>query len=1216
MQHRQFFIRAPLNAVIWGCVFLFCLTVPLSAQDADISGVVRDTSGATIPKASLKLSNQATGVSRATETNSSGLYSFPRIQAGVYDISATAQGFQSQNRVGITVNVADHSQIDFELKVGNVKESITVTQGQEMLNTVDSVTGQTIDRALINDLPLLTRSALDLAFLAPGVSQPVNFAYGQNANSVHYLTANNFVSNGSRNATSDVLLDGITTLEFVVGGNTTFSSYTPSVDAVQEFKVQQTNFNAEYGFSGATIVNVVTRSGTNQLHGSGFEFLRNQKLDANNFFNNEASMALPALRQNNFGATVGGPVIKNRTFFFGDYEGTRVRSLTTAQFGVPSAAEKTGNFGEVCTLSGGQFDSAGMCSNPNGQLWDPYTGVYDPSQGGPVRSGYIPFNNMATYMSPGSPKLAGTGYQLPSRPGNLIDPAALKLMQFFPDPNLGVGTPSYNRFNNFLGTGTASTNNDQFDIKIDHRFSDQSSLSAKYSQRNTLDHAMNCFGNMADPCTSGPVNSTAHLFGLNFTHVFNPTTVFTFTYGLTRTARFYHTIAGDYPNLDPVKDLGMPSYIESSGVKAFPQIQIGGGYAASPGLSIGTAAWSYLRDGQLTHNLLAALSKVEGQHELKAGVEGRQHRFNFLQPGTPAGLFVYDFNGTSQMPWSGGGDAMATFLTGTSTSSWGQYEIPAYLGTQNFQWAGYVQDNYRASKKLTVNVGLRYELTMPSTERHNQGNWVDPNVASPVQAPGFSNLKGGVMFTNSNTRTYLDTDYRDFEPRIGLAYQLNDKTVLRTGYGIYYDNSRANANADSVEVLGYAQKTNWVTTYQSDGATPWGRLSDPFPSGVKYPPGNSLGLMYNVGQVASGVVRTLNYTPYSQSWSFGFQRTLPGQVMIDANCVGKRGTHLYWGGAGHLNHLTSAEEGYSRDQITALNTYVNNPFYGIITDPTSSLSSPQVSAYQLQLPYPQFTDFDILTPPWANSIYHAFQLRVDKRFSNGLQFLVTYVKSKSLDDASLGSEGNSFLGGSSTAVQDPNKRYLERSLSQFDIPNVLQFSYVYPLPFGRNRHYLSKMPTVLNAIIGGWQTSGMWRFDDGQPLVLGLQGGQPLPGYGQRANLSGNPERNTGSDWLNQYFANPQVFSVPPPYTLGTAPRTLGIRAPGTRNATLSLSKEFTMNSIREGMRTEVRMESFNALNHPQFCGPNTTVGSPVFGQVTCQANSPREVQLGLKLYW
>jgi hypothetical protein len=1209
---------ARIGMVLAACAFCILFSSPLRAQDADVSGTVRDTSGSVIATASVKLTNESTGTSLATQTNEKGLYSFPHVQAGVYDLSVSDPGFQSQQHVGITVNVADRMQINFDLKVGSANESITVTGEEQSIDAADAVTGQTINRTFINDLPLLSRSALDLAFLAPGVNQPPSFVYGQGASVVPYLTSNNFVSNGSRNATSDIQIDGITTGETVSGGLSTFASYTPSVDAVQEFKVQQTNFSAEYGFSGATITNVITRSGTNSFHGSAFEFLRNDRFDANNYFNNQSGIKLPPLRQHIFGVTFGGPIFKNRTFFFFDYEGTRIHSLGTVIAGVPSAAEKQGNFGEVCTLQGGTFDNNGMCSNPNGQLWDPYTGTYSASAGGPVRSGFIPYNNMATYTSPGNSKLNGTGFQLAPQPGNLIDPVALKLMQYYPAPNRGVGTPRYDRLNNWIGSGINILNNDQWDLRIDHHFNDRDLLSAKYAHRGTFQHAINCFGNLADPCTQGPVDSTAHLFSLNFSHIFSGSTVFSFSYGLTRTFRFYHTPKGDYPSLDPVQTLGMPSYIETSGVPQLPAIYVNGGYtpAQSGGASIGTQAWSYLRDGQDTHDLLAALSRLQGRHEIKVGGEFRLHRFNNGQPGTPAGLFVFDFNGTSQQPWSGGGDAMASLLIGTSTNSWGQYEVPAFLSTQNFNWGGYVQDNFHASRKLTVDVGLRYDLTLPATERHNELNWVDPTVPSPLQVPGLPPLKGGDMFANSQVRTNFDTDYRNIQPRIGLAYSLNDKTVVRTGYGIYFDPSRASASADAVGVQGFAQKTPWITTYRNDGATPWGRLSNPFPNGVALPPGRSLGLLTDVGLAAMGPDRRLNSTPYEQSWSFGIQRSLPWNVLIDATYVGKKGTHLYFGGAGHINHLGPQEEHYSAAQIAALNTFVNNPFYGIITDPTSPLSGPQVSEYQLQLPYPQFTDFDITSPPWANSIYHAFQLRVEKRFSNGLQFLVTYVKSKSLDNATIAGEGNSFLGGSSSSILNPNNLALERSLSQFDIPQVWQFSYVYQLPIGRGKRFAGGLNPVLNAIIGGWQTNGIWRFDNGQPIMLGLSGGQPLPGYGQRPELTAVPRRNHGSDWLTQYFANPDAFTVPAAYTLGNAPRTLSLRNPGTANASLSAFKEFPLSKVREGMRLEFRFESFNAFNHPQFCGPNAVVGSGSFGNVTCQANSPREVQMALKLYF
>ncbi|HEY3836468.1 MAG TPA: hypothetical protein VGL72_07850, partial [Bryobacteraceae bacterium] len=335
------------------------------------------------------------------------------------------------------------------------------------------------------------------------------------------------------------------------------------------------------------------------------------------------------------------------------------------------------------------------------------------------------------------------------------------------------------------------------------------------------------------------------------------------------------------------------------------------------------------------------------------------------------------------------------------------------------------------------------------------------------------------------------------------------------------------------------------------------------------------------------------------------------------NYVGTRGTHLYFGGAGTLNFLGPWVETASAAQITALNSNVPNPFYGVITNPASSLSAPTVQLNQLDKPYPQFTGFSGNDPPWASSSYHALQLRVEKRFANGLQILGTYVFSKSIDNSSETCGCTTWLGGT-TSLQDPNNRALERSVSQFDIPQVFQFSYVYALPFGKGKKFGGSWNGFVDAILGGWQTNGLWRFDDGLPLSISLANSRPLPTYGtQRPNLIGPLTRNNNSNWLSQYFANPANAVIPAAFTVGNAPRTIPtVRAPGTATAALSLFKQFKLDFIREGSFLEFRAEAFNALNHPQFAPPNTTVGSSAFGQVTSQANSPRTMQLAMKMYF
>ena len=353
-----------------------------------------------------------------------------------------------------------------------------------------------------------------------------------------------------------------------------------------------------------------------------------------------------------------------------------------------------------------------------------------------------------------------------------------------------------------------------------------------------------------------------------------------------------------------------------------------------------------------------------------------------------------------------------------------------------------------------------------------------------------------------------------------------------------------------------------------------------------------------------------------QTWNFGIEKEIHN-LLVDVNYVGTKGTHLYFGGAGSIDYLGIGVESASASQITALNSYVPNPFYGIITNPASTLSSPTVQQYQLQRPYPQYTGFTGNDPPWANSIYNALQVRVEKRFSNGLQLLGSYVFSKSIDDSSVACGCTSWLGGA-TSLQDPNRRYLERSVSQFDIPHVFQVSYSYSLPFGRGQRWGSSWNGFTDAFLGGWQTNGLWRFDNGLPIALSVSNSRPLPTYGaQRPNLLQTLNRNNNSDWLNQFFADPQAAVTPAAFTVGNAPREIStVRAPGTATTALSVFKEFSLTPLREGSHLEFRAEAFNALNHPQFSPPNVTVGSSAFGKVTSQANTPRQVQLALKLYF
>jgi len=379
---------------------IFALTFSVGAwcqvYSGSLTGVVTDPLGAVVPNSKVVLTDIGKGYTTNATTDSVGHYLFRNLAPGKYKIAATSSGFRPFEQTGISIEVNQNASLDIQLEIGQTGQTVEVVgTSAPLLATQDSVTGQNLNRSQINDLPLINRAVFDLAFLAPGVSQPAGSSFGPNN------SPNNFISNGSRNAQADIVIDGVSTVNYEQNSGAQLALYVPSVEAIQEFKVQQSAFSAETGFSGSTVMNVLFRSGTNSIHGSGYYFGRNNALDANNFFNNEAGIPLSSNRRHEYGATLGGPIKKNKTFFFTDWDGTRASSGGTFRAGVPSAAMRTGNFGEICGYQGGTFDSAGMCSNPDGQLWDPYTSVYDASQGGPVRQSYIPFNNMQTYMSPG-----------------------------------------------------------------------------------------------------------------------------------------------------------------------------------------------------------------------------------------------------------------------------------------------------------------------------------------------------------------------------------------------------------------------------------------------------------------------------------------------------------------------------------------------------------------------------------------------------------------------------------------------------------------------------------------------------------------------------------------------------------------------------------------------------------------------------------------------
>lgn len=1271
---------------LFAALMLFSLSgATAQLYTGSVTGVVTDPSGSAIPNAKVTLVDQDKGFAFNAVTDITGRYLLRSIPPGTYKLSVEAANFQSQAKDGIKLDVTQNVSVDFALKVGTSNEIVEVNANALQLQTEDAVTGQVVNRKFVNDLPLNGRNFIDLTYLAPGVTE---------TNVPGSSGGVNFNSNGGRNSTADVLIDGATATNFEQNSGLQTVPYEPSVDSVEEFKVQQSNFTAEYGFSGGTILNVVTRSGTNQFHGTLYEFLRNSATDANEWFANKNANPIPPLKRNDFGGTVGGPIRKDKTFFFFNYEGRRNRDFTSNTFGVPTAAERTGDFGILCTATrpdvnnnpiAGHFDANGTCLDPSNnvltdrQLWDPYTGTFNPDPAGDgsigpgaVRQNVIPFNNLATYASPGNSNLSGTPFNItPNVPGNLINPVAAKLINLYPMPTVNATDFATLQSANFFTSGVTGSSNNQWDVKLDQRFSERDLLSIKYSQQSGSSFGFNCFKNAADPCTGGPGNATRHLLAINHTHTFSPTLVLTLTYGGLRAFDGGKGIGGEVSNVDALfAQVGFPSYL-NRGYKTFPRIGVNGGYS-SP---IGTQIFSIIRWGQESHHLDGALSWVHGKHELKFGGEGRMHRINFSQPGWPSGEFDFNETATSQISsTASGGDALASLLIGVGPPSGGgpQAGFLNAVSTQSFRYATFVQDNFRMSSKLTLNLGLRYELSLPRTERYNRMNWLDPNAVSPLQlTPGqiaqlpsnlppqaiqtLSNLHGIEVFASPHDRSNYYADYGAVQPRFGFAYQLPHTFVVRGGYGIYYSTPRSGASGTGPwGFQGFDVQPPWITTLP-DGATPWNTLSNtscdfaaPFNCHVSSPPGNTLGAFNDLGNSAVGPIRSVSKNiPYEQTWSFGFQKELPAKILFDASYVGKKGTHLYLGGFREHNFLPPSVLSLTPTAISALNNKVANPFFfdptqfppgtpcdrtHYICDSTASLFGNQVSQVQLMVPFPQYAGFQGDSPPIANSIYHALQVRAERGFANGLQFLLTYTFSKSMDNASATDDSFSFLGGgdvngNTLVVQNPYNLRGERAVSVYDIPQILQFSYVYEFPLGRGKMLGNHMHPILNAVVGGWQTNGIVRIDTGRPIIPGIDSSlnaQSIPTFGMRPSLVGNLGRSSGrpQDFTNlsnsaSYFANPNALQQPPDFTLGTASRTIGsVRQPGARDVAMSLFKEFPISKVREGMRLEFRAESFNTFNHPHFQGPNANIGASDYGKISSTVGSPRQLQFGLKLYF
>ncbi len=1121
-----------------------------------ISGTVQDASGAVVPAASLALINTNTNERRAQPGNQDGSYLFALIPPGRYRLEAEASGFKKLVRSNLVVEVNQSLRIDVALEVGNAAESIQVTAETPLLQPNTSSLGQVVDNRKIVEFPLAGRNAFALISLTAG-AQPLG-EFGNLPARANAYAAGYFSMNGSQPLSNETLIDGVP----ANAATTNAPGLTPSVDAIQEFKVQSGNFTAEFGRTGGGVVNLVFKSGTNQLHGTMYEFLRNSALDSNNFFNNRGGRRKARNALNQFGATAGGPLIHDRTFWFLSYEGLRDRRAISQTYTIPTPEQLQGDY--TATL------------NPQGQaitIADPATTRPNPAAAGSFLRDLFPGNRI---------------------PANRIDPVAARVRTFWPQPNSGGTGPA--RVNNWTGAGVGPNIQDQFSVRMDHSLSDRHKVFGRFSWSNINRGGFDFFSNGAgwvNPGGSGlPIDVNARNLSLDDTYTFTPTLLLNLRYGFVR-----QWVARDPPlaGLD-LTTLGFPAEFNSQvGARALPSFMPNGFRA------IQQRGTDNIRRGDLTHSVQGNITKVTSRHNLKTGADYRSILLSEFEPVISQGQFFFDGRFTSSDPLrilGNSGHSIASMLLGLPNS--GNIDIQPPISVNYRYFGGYIQDDFKVNQKLTLNLGVRYEVETGRSERYNRLSFFDTTAANPLGARvGIPDLRGGLRFVGvdgNGVRQKL-TNRNNWGPRFGFAYQINSRTVVRGGYGLFFLPNTGDGAGPANANEGFTSVTQFVSSLDG-GITPADRLSNPFPRGVVRGPGSSQGLLTQLGQNLT-TVRYADRSAYSQAWNFNIQRELPGNFLFDIAYAANKGTSL----------PVNVEFNQLPDQYLSLGSQllaqVPNPFREFVA--VGTLSQTTVARGQLLRPFPQFANVlhrDVRT---GSSIYHSLQLKLEHRFSHGFSLLGAFTGAKQIGSPL------SHAVVSDPGFQNNNQRSLDRSLTGFDVARRVVLSGTWELPFGKGRPLLSAARGTLGLIVSGWQVNSIVTLQGGFPLGLTTASNQTNSfGGGSRPNNNGTSATLSGSDRsrLDRWF-DTSVFSQPATFTFGNTARTLpDTRSPGITNVDFSITK---VTRITERVSTQFRTEFFNGFNHPNFGSPGSALGNANFGVIS-SALDPRIIQLGLKV--
>jgi hypothetical protein len=1143
-------------------VLLLAAVLTAQAPTAELTGTISDVSGAVVPNAEVTATNEETGFTRKVSSNELGFYTVPLLPPGIYRMSVQKEGFRSVERKGLRLHVSDKVTLDYALEVGALAETVSVSAETPLLQTEQASQGAVIDNSKIVTLPLNGRNPFSLAALAPGVQPGGGFFTARVFQ--EQVNQGNFIANGGASFQNDILMDGTSN---TVAGHGQLAM-TPSVDAIEEFRVQTSNYSAEYGRTGGAIINIVTKAGTNQLRGTAYEFLRNKVLDAGNYFNNAAGIERQPFVYNQYGITSGGPVYlpkiydgRNRTFFFVSYEGVKVRRARFFNGTVPTEAMRTGNFNDLRSAAGQPI-----------LIYNPF-----------------------------STRRQGSGYIRDIFPGNTIpasmhDKVGVNASQYIPLPN--QQTPTVAR--NYIANASQANNLTMWQWRGDHNLSSNNRIFVRLSKDKQEDIAPNFYGNIAgEPNTYSYSAQPDWHATVSDTHNFGAATLLDVRAGFARNGFDRRPKSAGF---DPT-ELGFPSALRQSAQELyFPTFNVGG-YSG-----VGSRANDKFILGADTYSLVPQLTVIRGRHTMKIGGDFRAFRHNTFNASSPVGTYAFAA-GFTQGPDPlrsslTAGDGFASMLLGTMGSATAQ--VRASISYQTLYSAGYFQDDIKVNSKLTLNLGLRYDYEGPRTERFNRLSFFDYDAINPVgQSIGLPDLRGGLQFVgvDGNPRGWSDPDRNNFGPRFGFAYQPFAKTAIRGGYGLTYlpggtSNSGYGAGQD-----GFSVATSEIAT-EDGGLTPFTLLSNAFSRGLDQPSGSSLGMRTLLGQGVAGYPRWVR-TGYMQQWSFNIQRELPGQFHVEAGYVGSRGVKLPVS-----FQLNSLPDQYLSLRQSLLDQ-VPNPFASVVS--SGALTRPTTTRGQLLRPYPQFTGVNFPQSAAGSSSYHSFQFSVQRRYSNGLSLTAAYTNAKLISDTDGLKSGSWIPGEVSVGAQNPNDLRMERAVAPQDVSQRLVFNYIYDLPFGKGKALLSGN-RIASALAGGWTITGITTLQKGRPLNLTAPNNTNSYGGGSRPNNNGQSAALPSGDRTLRRWFNTSVFSQPEPFTFGTTGRTLpDVREPGITNFDFSVHRTF---SLLESLRLQFRAEFFNALNTPQFGRPNGAFGNVLFGVINSQANSPREIQFGLKLIY